>query len=543
MFMGNIHGQRLNMDVLKPKGSGYVASHGPDFLLANDAWARFINMRYGPDGNVYLIDWYDKQACHTATIRMSGTATMAGSTRSAIAARSRCSVDLTKKTRQGAGRAAAAQERLVRAPRPAAAAGARADARDTPDCEITTRWRRSLSSTRTRRGGCAACGRCTSTGGLTAERTAKRRLADDSRRTCGPGQSNLRWRSGEAAGIAVKTLAGLLGAAMTSPVVRLYLRLARCSGLPAEQRWDSPGTGWLPTREDADDHNLPLHVLVRRRAAGRRRCRHGRCSLAARRQGAARCCRSWSARDRLRSARPKRWTCSSKALGQGERCRPATSRSCAACRTASRAGGRSTMPPDWPDVFARAVAQSADAEVRSQAVGPGRDFGDPKAFAELARGPGLTRSRRSALRAGALAALLDARDKELPPVLHAAGRRAGTARRRHSRPGRLRRSENAGSDPRRLSSLDRRREARRAATRWPLAPAYGKALLERSPPRKCRPADVSAEIVRQLRNLNDKELDQRIAEVWGIVRTTPADRPKLIADYRSMLSQRPRCRA
>src|SRR5207248_5073101 len=64
MFMGNSHGRRINMDVLKPKGSGYVASHGKDFLLANDEWARFISRRYGPDGNVYLIDWYDKQACH-----------------------------------------------------------------------------------------------------------------------------------------------------------------------------------------------------------------------------------------------------------------------------------------------------------------------------------------------------------------------------------------------------------------------------------------------------------------------------------------------
>jgi putative membrane-bound dehydrogenase-like protein len=62
LFMGNIHGRRINMDILKPKGSGYVASHGPDFLLANDEWARFINLKYGPDGNVYLIDWYDKQA-------------------------------------------------------------------------------------------------------------------------------------------------------------------------------------------------------------------------------------------------------------------------------------------------------------------------------------------------------------------------------------------------------------------------------------------------------------------------------------------------
>src|SRR5262245_13000502 len=64
LFMGNIHGRRINMDVLKPNGSGYVAGHGPDFLLANDEWARFINLKYGPDGNVYLIDWYDKQACH-----------------------------------------------------------------------------------------------------------------------------------------------------------------------------------------------------------------------------------------------------------------------------------------------------------------------------------------------------------------------------------------------------------------------------------------------------------------------------------------------
>ncbi|RLS48693.1 MAG: DUF1080 domain-containing protein [Planctomycetota bacterium] len=68
-FLGNIHGRRLNVEQLVPKGSGYVASHRPDFLMANDAWARFINFRYGPDGNVYLIDWYDKQACHTGDVK------------------------------------------------------------------------------------------------------------------------------------------------------------------------------------------------------------------------------------------------------------------------------------------------------------------------------------------------------------------------------------------------------------------------------------------------------------------------------------------
>ena len=47
---------------------------------------------------------------------------------------------------------------------------------------------------------------------------------------------------------------------------------------------------------------------------------------------------------------------------------------------------------------------------------------------------------------------------------------------------------------------------------------------------------MPAEIVRQLRNLNDKELDKRIAEVWGIVRTTPADRARLIADWKRKLN-------
>src|SRR5262249_17759656 len=36
-------------------------------LLANDSWFRPVSLKYGPDGSVYLIDWYDKQACHDTT--------------------------------------------------------------------------------------------------------------------------------------------------------------------------------------------------------------------------------------------------------------------------------------------------------------------------------------------------------------------------------------------------------------------------------------------------------------------------------------------
>ncbi len=69
IFMNNIHGQRINMDLLKPSGSGYVGSHGPDFCLSNDSWSQILNLRYGPDGQVYMIDWYDKNACHHGNVR------------------------------------------------------------------------------------------------------------------------------------------------------------------------------------------------------------------------------------------------------------------------------------------------------------------------------------------------------------------------------------------------------------------------------------------------------------------------------------------
>ena len=159
MFMGNVHGRRLNVDMLTPKGSGYVASHGPDFLLANDAWARFINMRYGPDGNVYLIDWYDKQACHTGDAKIWDRTN--GRIYKICLSRDQGRPGRSgQEERPGAGQAAAARQRLVRSPCPALVAGARRRRGGSRGA-----WRRSPSGTRTRRAGCADCGRCTSPAG------------------------------------------------------------------------------------------------------------------------------------------------------------------------------------------------------------------------------------------------------------------------------------------------------------------------------------------------------------------------------------------
>ena len=66
-------------------------------------------------------------------------------------------------------------------------------------------------------------------------------------------------------------------------------------------------------------------------------------------------------------------------------------------------------------------------------------------------------------------------------------------------------------------------------------PAYGKALLDAVAAKKVAISDISADLVRQLRTLRNMDLDQRIAEVWGVVRATAADRLKQQTTYRKML--------
>jgi hypothetical protein len=63
-IMGNIHGARINMDILERKGSGYVGKHGADFIVFNDKASQVVDIREGPDGSVWMIDWYDINQCH-----------------------------------------------------------------------------------------------------------------------------------------------------------------------------------------------------------------------------------------------------------------------------------------------------------------------------------------------------------------------------------------------------------------------------------------------------------------------------------------------
>lgn len=74
LFTLNLHGRRANVERLERLGSGYVGRHEPDMLIAADKWFRGTEIRQGPDGCAYVLDWSDIGECHehTGVHRQSG---------------------------------------------------------------------------------------------------------------------------------------------------------------------------------------------------------------------------------------------------------------------------------------------------------------------------------------------------------------------------------------------------------------------------------------------------------------------------------------
>jgi putative heme-binding domain-containing protein len=64
LYMGNIHGGCINVDGLRRDGSTYIADGEPDFLTAQDAWFMPVSLKVGPDGCLYVLDWYDRYHCY-----------------------------------------------------------------------------------------------------------------------------------------------------------------------------------------------------------------------------------------------------------------------------------------------------------------------------------------------------------------------------------------------------------------------------------------------------------------------------------------------
>ncbi|QDT36399.1 PVC-type heme-binding CxxCH protein [Stratiformator vulcanicus] len=67
LFTINFHGRRANVERLERQGAGYVGKHEPDTFIMSDPWFRGLEIRVGPDGNAYIADWSDTGECHEHT--------------------------------------------------------------------------------------------------------------------------------------------------------------------------------------------------------------------------------------------------------------------------------------------------------------------------------------------------------------------------------------------------------------------------------------------------------------------------------------------
>lgn len=64
LYTLNLHGRRINCERLERQGSGYVGKHEPDLIKFGDPWFRGVELTCGPDGGVYVLDWSDDGECH-----------------------------------------------------------------------------------------------------------------------------------------------------------------------------------------------------------------------------------------------------------------------------------------------------------------------------------------------------------------------------------------------------------------------------------------------------------------------------------------------
>jgi putative membrane-bound dehydrogenase-like protein len=61
---GNLLSSAIHWHKITRRGSTFANSHGGELMTTPDHWFRPIDLMLGPDGSVYVVDWYDKRAAH-----------------------------------------------------------------------------------------------------------------------------------------------------------------------------------------------------------------------------------------------------------------------------------------------------------------------------------------------------------------------------------------------------------------------------------------------------------------------------------------------
>jgi hypothetical protein len=63
-FFNDIHMNKLRNEKFVRNGSGTKSEKNGDFMASKDPWFRGLSPQYGPDGSVFVSDWYDRVPCH-----------------------------------------------------------------------------------------------------------------------------------------------------------------------------------------------------------------------------------------------------------------------------------------------------------------------------------------------------------------------------------------------------------------------------------------------------------------------------------------------
>ncbi|MBX9622976.1 MAG: DUF1080 domain-containing protein [Gemmataceae bacterium] len=527
LLMGNLHGHRLNVDEVKPKGSGYVADRNPDFLLTNDRWSIPVALQASHDGNAYLSDWYDKQICHRPEPEIWDRTN--GRIYKIVHKDTKpAKVDLQKATDEELVKYQLSDnEWYVRHARRILQERAAAKKLDPGTAPSLTAIAADHKDQNRR---LRALWALHATGGL----TAKAALAA----IHGPVAVNLSWAirlhtdaESELApkwpGILIGTADEVAGEPEAAVVRRMLASIAQ--RVPVAERWKLVAALVLHP-EDASDHNLPFlywYALEPLVAADPARG----LKLAA--DAKVPQLLPWAARRVGAIGTPEAVAILVKAVGEA----PTAEQQLAYLRGIQdglKGKRQFPMPAGWP-ATATVLAKAASADIRGQAQALGVVFGDKGAFAAL-RATAADPKAAPGARVAAVTSLLDARDPELVPVLH--GLLADPAVRSAAVRGLA-----AFDDPKTPAAIlaaygsFSTAEKREAVATLAARAGYAKALMAAVAAKTVPAADVSAETVRQLRNLGDASLDKQIADLWGVVRDTPADRKALIGEWKGKLTR------
>jgi putative membrane-bound dehydrogenase-like protein len=526
IFLCNIHGNRVNHDLLERQGSTYAARHGQDFLLANDPWFRGLWLLYGPDGGVFVSDWCDTGECHDYddVHRTSGRIykiTYGHVAPAAVDLARRSDAELVKRQLHRNDWHVRHARRLLQE---RAAAGKLA-----PETHDGLRKILSDHADVTRK--LRALWALHVTGGL--DEPLLLALLDS------PHEHLRGWAvqlglEGRAPSVALRRKLAALAVKDPSPLVRLYLA-SGLQRLALDQRWPI-ALGLLHHGQDAQDAYLPLMIwygiepLV---PADRDRSVTllARAQIPLVREYLARRLTSLAdpgAVDRPLPGLPPLL----RLLGLADD--PVLHRDILRGMHEALSGLRQmAMPDGWPAVYP-VLAESPYPEVRERALALAVLFDDQRALASL-RKTVTDPKAAPAARQGALQMLVYKRNADLVPLLQSlltdrdlcgAALRGLAAFADAATPRMILHHYASFTDEEKSDAIHT------LASR----PAYALALLEAVERGQVPRRDLSAVSVRQMMGLKHQPVTDKLTHVWGVVRPASHAKAALLARYKKLLT-------